>query len=366
MTQRLKIVTILGTRPEIIRLSRTMALLDEHVDHVIVHTGQNYDYELNEVFFEDLGVRRPDHFLEVDTSTLGTVYGEVLIKSERVLREEQPDGLLVLGDTNSSVAAIMAKRMHIPIFHMEAGNRSFDWRVPEEVNRHIVDCLADINLVYTEHARRNLLNEGLAPDSIYLTGSPLCEVLEHYASQIQASNILERHDLAAGEYFLVSLHREDNVDDVEVLATLLRGLSELGDKHNLPVLVSLHPRTAKRIAEFGLEVGGNIRMNKPFGFFDYNKLQAEARCVISDSGSVSEEAAILGFAAVTPRRAMERPEGLDAGTVILSGVEPDDIIAAVAYSLTRPLDQATVPATYQIRDCANRVMSVILSRPLVG
>ena len=361
----MKVMTVLGTRPEIIRLSRVMALLDQHTDHVLVHTGQNWDYELNQVFFDDLGVRKPDHFLDVDTSSLGTVYGDVMIKSEQVLRSESPDAVLILGDTNSALAAIMAKRLHIPIFHMEAGNRSFDWRVPEEVNRHIVDSISDVNLVYTEHARRNLLNEGLPPNRIYKTGSPLAEVLGHYREQIDASDILDRQEVSAGEYFLVSLHREDNVDNPEVLGTLLHGLAALADEHGIPALVSLHPRTAKRIDEFGLTFSDTVRMNKPFGFFDWNKLQANARCVISDSGTISEEAAILGFAGVTPRRAMERPEAMDAGSVILAGIEPDDIIAAVAYSLTRPLDALQIPEAYEVADCANRVLSLILSRPLV-
>ena len=364
----MKVVTVLGTRPEIIRLSRVMALLDQHVDHVIVHTGQNYDFELNEVFFADLGVRQPDHFLDVDTTSVGTVYGGVLVKSEEVFVSEQPDAVLILGDTNSSIAAIVAKRLHIPIFHMEAGNRSFDWRVPEETNRHIVDAIADVNLVYTEHARRNLLSEGLPANAIYLTGSPMAEILDHYRAEIDASDVLERADVKPGAYYLASLHREENVDDVDTLRDLLDGLSALAGTDRAPVLVSLHPRTRNRLGEFGFESDkwSNVQFHKPFGFLDYNKLQKHARCVVSDSGTLSEESAILGFAAVQPRRSMERPEGLDAGNVILAGTKPRDVLAAIEYSISRDMSRVTIPSEYEILDCSNRVLSVILSRALVG
>lgn len=365
----MKVMTILGTRPEIIRLSRVMALLDSSsmIEHVIVHTGQNYDYELNQVFFDELGIRKPDHFLQVDTSSLGKVYGDVLIKTELVLEDEQPDAVLILGDTNSAISAIMAKRLHIPIVHMEAGNRSFDWRVPEEVNRHIVDSIADINLVYTEHARRNLLNEGLPPQRIYLTGSPMAEVLGHYREQIEQSDVLSREELNAGEYILVSLHREENVDNVQTLGELLEAISALAVSHDVPALISLHPRTKKRLMEFGIDLDGhpNLRAQQPYGFFDYNNLQLNARCVVSDSGTLSEESSVLGFPGVTPRRSMERPEGIDAGAIILTGPKPSDVIAAVEYTLERDIERLTVPREYTVTDCANRVLSVLLSRPLL-
>lgn len=364
----MKVMTILGTRPEIIRLSRVMALLDEtqQIEHVLVHTGQNYDYELNQVFFDDLGVKRPDHFLNVDTSSLGRVYGDVLIKSEEVLRNERPDAVLILGDTNSAIASIMAKRMHIPIVHMEAGNRSFDWRVPEEVNRHLVDSIADLNLVYTEHARRNLLREGIPPQAIYLSGSPMFEVLDYYREQIEASSVLEREALEPGRYFVVSLHREENVDNVPTLTDLVRALDELAAEFDVPAVISLHPRTKKRLAEFDIDLDDHprLRPQKPYGFFDYNRLQQQAMCVVSDSGTVSEESAILQFPAVTPRRSMERPEGLDAGNVILTGPQAEDVVRAVHYSLARDMTALTSPVEYKVRDCANRVMSILLSRPL--
>lgn len=360
----MKVMTILGTRPEIIKLSRVIALLSEHVDHVLVHTGQNWDYELNQLFFDDLGVARPDHFLEVNTATLGTVYGEVLIKSEQVMQAEQPDVLLILGDTNSALAALMAKRMHIPIVHMEAGNRSFDWRVPEEINRHIVDVIADLNLVYSEHARRNLLAEGYPASQIYKTGSPLCEVIGHYRDRIEASTVLETEGLDAQGYLLVSLHREETVDDAAVLEELLASITQLAETHDVPALMSVHPRTAARIEEFGLSTDPRLRLHKPFGFFDYNQLQRNALCVISDSGTISVESAILEFPAVTPRRSMERPEALDAGSIILCGVDAANMAAAVDYAIKRPPGSTEVPEAYQVTDCANRVLSVILSRGL--
>ncbi len=364
----MKVMTILGTRPEIIRLSRVMAKLDQapSVKHVIVHTGQNYDYELNEVFFAELGLRQPDHFLKVDTTSLGTVYGETLIKSEAVLLSEQPDVVLILGDTNSSIASIIAKRMHIPVVHMEAGNRSFDWRVPEEVNRHIVDAIADINLVYTEHARRNLLAEGLAANTIYLTGSPMAEVISHNRDAIDASEVLVREGVEPGGYFVVSLHREENVDNVTTLANLMQALEELGRRHQLPVLVSLHPRTKKRLSQFGLEVDpGIVRFHPPYGFCDYVKLELDARCVISDSGTLSEESSLLGFPAVHPRRSMERPEGLDAASLVLSGTQPKAIIAAAEHVMSRDRSDFTVPSDYAVLDCSDRVLGILLSRPLL-
>lgn len=361
----MKVLTVLGTRPEIIRLSRVMARLDatRSIEHIIVHTGQNYDYELNQVFFDDLAVRRPDHFLECDTSSIGRVYGDVLIKSETVFREEQPDAVLILGDTNSAIAAVIARRLHIPVFHMEAGNRSFDWRVPEETNRRIVDHISDVNLVYTEHARQNLMREGLHPQRVYLTGSPMFEVLSHYRPQIEASDVLDREGLEAGKFIVVSLHREENVDDSDRLGKLLNGLTQLSEERSLDIIVSTHPRTRKRLEEFDLETkaGGRIRFANPFGFHDYNKLQLTAACAISDSGTISEEASILGFPAVTPRDWIERPEALDAGSVIMTGLETDVILRSVDYAIEGGAPSGP-PPEYQVANCADRVVRLILGR----
>ena len=361
----MKVMTILGTRPEIIRLARVMARLEttSGVEHVIVHTGQNYDYELNQVFFDDLAVRKPDHFLDCDTSSIGRVYGDILIKSEEVMLSEQPDAVLILGDTNSAIAAIIARRLHIPVFHMEAGNRSFDWRVPEETNRRIVDHISDVNLVYTEHARANLMREGLHPQRVYLTGSPMFEVLTHYRDQIEASTVLEREGLEAGKFVIVSLHREENVDDPTRLRLLLEGLGQLSQARDLDVLVSTHPRTRKRLEEFGLlEAGGErIRFSKPFGFHDYNKLQMTAACAISDSGTISEEASILGFPAVTPRDWIERPEALDAGSVIMTGLEPEAVLRGVEYAIDFGAPVG-IPPEYQVANCSDRVVRLLVGR----
>lgn len=363
----MKVLTILGTRPEIIRLSRVMAALDQVVDHKIVHTGQNYDYELNDVFFEELGVRRPDHFLNVDTSSLGRSLGEILIKTEQVLLEEKPDAVLVLGDTNSAIATLMAKRMKIPTYHMEAGNRSFDANVPEEINRKLVDHLADFNLVYTEHARRHLVSEGLSHRFIYLTGSPMREVLEHMLPQIQASNILETLGLEAGKYFIVSVHREENVDSRDNLREVVEALQALHQHYGYPVVVSTHPRTRNRLEKLGLagegEQEGGIRFLKPFGFLDYNQLQMQACCAISDSGTISEEASILGFPAVTMRRSIERPEALDTGAIALTGLGKGGLLDGVRIATaSREVFSGTereVPEAYQVRNTSERVVRLI-------
>jgi len=361
MAKKLKVMTILGTRPEIIRLSRVMALLDKFSDHKVVHTGQNYDYELNEIFFKDLGVRRPDYFLEVDTSTVGTVYGWTLIKAEEVLRAERPDAVLILGDTNSSIACIMAKRMKIPIYHMEAGNRCFDLNVPEEINRRIIDHISDFNLVYTEHARRNLLAEGLPARRIYLTGSPMGEVLLANMDRIKNSKALDELGLERGRFFLVSLHREENVDNSEHLANLLKTLEMLVADFDQPVIVSTHPRTRDRLEKLEKSTDSNIRFLKPFGFFDYVYLQTNASCVISDSGTISEEASILDFPAVTPRNAMERPEAMDCGRVVLAGLQPETIIQAVRLQMSGENRQAEheIPEEYRVRDVSWRVVKLI-------
>ena len=359
----LKVMTILGTRPEIIRLSRVMALLDRHVQHIIVHTGQNYDYELNEVFFNDLEIRKPDYFLQVDTSSLGAVLGDTLIKIEQVLREERPDAVLILGDTNSSVAGIMAKRLKIPIFHMEAGNRCFDFNVPEEINRRIIDHIADFNLVYTEHARRHLLSEGLPHRRIYLTGSPMYEVLTYYRDRIDGSGILSELDLRDQGYFVVSVHREENVDNPANLEKILTVLNHLAERYNVPVIVSTHPRTRKRLEGLqSMEVDPRIRFLKPFGFFDYVHLEMHALCTVSDSGTISEESAVLSFPAVTIREAIERPEALDAGSIILTGLDVDTVLDAVGLVMAEGRErlEMEIPAEYRVPDTSWRVLKLIL------
>ena len=321
---KLKVLTVVGTRPEIIRLSRVMSLLDEHVNHIIAHTGQNYDYELNEIFYKDLGLRKPDFFLNVDVSSLEASVGDIIRKSGELLRAEKPDALLVLGDTNSCLSAYMAKRLHIPIFHMEAGNRCFDFNVPEEINRRIIDHIADFNLVYTEHARRHLISEGLPHRRIYLTGSPMFEVLNYYKNKIEASTIADTLKLEKKKYFVVSTHREENVDNPENLRRILVILNSLAEDYKLPVIVSTHPRTRKRLeAMDDIKMDPLIQFLKPFGFTDYVNLQMNALCTVSDSGTISEESAILNFPAISLRNSMERPEAQDAGTIILTGFDPD-------------------------------------------
>ena len=360
-------MTVVGTRPEIIRLSRTMALLDQHLHQIIVHTGQNYDYELNEIFWEELELRKPDHFLNVDTSSLGASVGDIIRKSEEVLKLEQPDALLVLGDTNSCLAAYMAKRMHIPIFHMEAGNRCFDQNVPEETNRKIIDHIADFNLVYTEHARRHLLSEGLSHRRIYLTGSPMKEVLDYYKSKIDSSKALSELGLKPNEYFLVSTHREENVDNKDNLRKILNILNQLAEKYNLPVIVSTHPRTKKRIEAFDSSSithhSSSITFLKPFGFLDYVHLQQQAKCVISDSGTISEESSILSFPAISLRQSMERPEAQDTGSIILTGFEPDIVLQSIETTIAHLKDcnrEIQAPADYMITNTSWRVLKLIL------
>lgn len=358
----LKVVTVIGTRPEIIRLSRTMALLDEHVNHVIVHTGQNYDYELNEVFFKELELRKPDHFLNVDTSSLGSAVGDIIKKSEAVLRHEKPDAFLVLGDTNSCLAAYTAKRMHIPVFHMEAGNRSYDFNVPEEINRRIIDHIADFNLVYTEHARRHLISEGLPHRRIYLTGSPMKEVLGHYLPKINKSTVLGQLNLEKGKYFVVSTHREENVDSPENLGRIITTLNRLASEFGLPVIVSTHPRTRKRLGDLSIDIHPNINFLKPFGFLDYIFLQLNATCTLSDSGTISEESSILGFPAISLRQSMERPEAQDTGSIILTGFEPGIVLQSVKLVIAenKVRKEKSIPADYQIADTSWRTLKLIL------
>ena len=361
--KKLKVLTIVGTRPEIIRLSSTMKLLDRYVDHKIAHTGQNYDYELNEIFFEDLGLRKPDHFMNVDTSSLGAAIGDIFRKSEEILRLEQSDALLVLGDTNSCLSAYMAKRMHIPIFHMEAGNRSFDFNVPEEINRRIIDHIADFNLVYTEHARRHLLHEGLSHRRIYLTGSPMYEVLQENMEKIKSSSVLSELGLKEKEYFMISTHREENVDNPQHLKMILDVLNGLAEAYDLPVVVSTHPRTRKRLDQLtGQNADERIQFLKPFGFTDYVHLQMKAKCTISDSGTISEESAILSFPAISLRQSMERPEAQDAGTIILSGFDRQIVLDSVKLMIDEH-DQGpykSIPFEYKIPNTSWRVLKLIM------
>jgi UDP-N-acetylglucosamine 2-epimerase (non-hydrolysing) len=332
----MKVMTIVGTRPEIIRLSRTIALLDRHCEHVLVHTGQNYDYELNEVFFLELGIRRPDAFLEAAGANAAETIGRVIIAADRALEQHAPDALLILGDTNSSLAAIAAKRRKVPVFHMEAGNRCFDSRVPEEVNRRIVDHTADINLTYSRIAREYLLREGLPPDQVICTGSPMREVIEHYRAGIEASDVLARLQLAPRGYFIVSAHREENVDEPARLAQLLALLDALAQTQGLPVIVSTHPRTRKRIEALGLQASALVQWHKPFGFLDYVKLQCEARCVLSDSGTITEESSILNFPALNLREVHERPEGFEEAAVIFVGLSAERMLQALPVAVAQP------------------------------
>jgi len=363
MSKKLKVMTVLGTRPEIIRLAAVIKTLDKFVDHILVHTGQNYDYDLNEIFFKDLDVRKPDYFLNVDTSSLGKVLGEILIKTEEVILKEKPDAFLVLGDTNSAVSLMMAKRMKVPTYHMEAGNRSFDPNVPEETNRKLVDHLADFNLVYTEHARRHLLSEGLSHRYVYLTGSPMKEVLNSKISKINNSKILESLDLKKKKYFIVSVHREENVDSPENLRKVIDCLISLHDEYKLPIVVSTHPRTRNRLEQLNIDTSSyDIRFLKPFGFLDYNNLQMNAFCAISDSGTISEESAILNFPAVTIRQSIERPEALDSGSIVLTGLDKDILLSSIEIATVENSLYQTreVPREYEVENTSLRVVKLII------
>ncbi|WP_027836218.1 non-hydrolyzing UDP-N-acetylglucosamine 2-epimerase [Maritalea myrionectae] len=359
---KLKVLTILGTRPEIIRLSRVMDTLDQYCNHKIVHTGQNWDYELNEIFFADLGVRKPDYFLGVGGGSLGQTLGAILCETERVIAEEHPDAILILGDTNSAISAIMARRMKVPVYHMEAGNRSYDRNVPEETNRKLVDHISDFNLVYTEHARRHLLSEGFPHRRIYLTGSPMQEVLSHYRSKIEKSDILGANNLKKKEYFIVSLHREENVDDKDRLGQLMSALNGLADMYGFPILVSTHPRTRNRLEALAYQMNDIVSFAKPFGFHDYNNLQMNSFCAISDSGTIAEEASILDFPAITPRDAIERPEALDVGSIIMTGVQKDAILAGVeaVTKMHARHGEMPLPKDYGVTNTSERVVSLIL------
>jgi UDP-N-acetylglucosamine 2-epimerase (non-hydrolysing) len=326
----IKVMTIVGTRPEIIKLCRVIHELERHTNHILVHTGQNYDYELNEIFFKQLEIRKPDYFLDAAAETAAETIGNVIAKSDKVMVSESPDALLLLGDTNSCLTAISAKRRKIPIFHMEAGNRCFDQRVPEEINRKIVDHISDINMTYTEHARRYLLNENIKPETVIKTGSPMKEVIENHLSQIKDSEILKRLHLEPEKYFVVSAHREENVDSKANFSDLLESLNAIAEKYNHPVIVSTHPRTRKRLEDLKISsLNTQIRLLKPLGFFDYVNLQINAFCVISDSGTITEESSILNFPAITIRQAHERPEGMDEGTLIMCGLKAQRVMESI-------------------------------------
>ena len=362
--KRLRVVTVVGTRPEIIRLSCVMAALDRHCDHVIVHTGQNYDYELNEIFFTDLSIRRPDHFLNAAGGNAAETIGNVIIAVDKVFAEVEPEALLVLGDTNSCLAAIPAKRRKIPIFHMEAGNRCFDQRVPEESNRRIVDHLADINMTYSDIAREYLLREGLAPDTVIKTGSPMFEVLHRYAGGIDASDVLQRLELAPQAYFVVSAHREENVDSDVNLAKLHEMLNGVAQRYDLPVIVSTHPRTQKRIDAAGLAFDQRVRLLKPLGFTDYVRLQQDALAVLSDSGTITEESSILNFPALNIREAHERPEGMEEASVMMTGLELERVLQCLAILAEQPRGEHRLlrpVADYSVPNVSDKVLRILHS-----
>jgi UDP-N-acetylglucosamine 2-epimerase (non-hydrolysing) len=364
--KKLKVMTVVGTRPEIIRLSRVLAALDQHCDHVLVHTGQNFDYELNQVFFDDLGVRKPDHFLDSAAGSKGAAQtiGNLIIAVDDVLAEVKPDAMLVLGDTNSCLSVIPAKRRKIPIFHMEAGNRCFDLRVPEETNRRIVDHTADINLTYSSIAREYLLREGLPPDQVIKTGSPMFEVLSHYRSRIDASDVLQRLGLQEERYFVVSAHREENIDSERNFSKLVQVLNSVAEEYDMPVIVSTHPRTQKRVDATGASFHPQVRLLKPLGFHDYVKLQLSAKAVLSDSGTITEEASILNFPALNLREAHERPEGMEEAVVMMAGLDVDRVrqgLAILASQSRGSERQMRLVSDYSMPNVSDKVVRIIHS-----
>jgi UDP-N-acetylglucosamine 2-epimerase len=363
----LKVMTIVGTRPELIKMSRVIAEFDKHTNHILVHTGQNYDYELNQVFFEDLEIRKPNYFLEVAGKNVAQTIGQIIMKSDEVMEKEQPDAIMLYGDTNSCLSVLSAKRRKIPVFHMEAGNRCFDQRVPEELNRKVLDHLSDINLVLTEHARRYLIAEGIRPETIIKTGSHMREVLDYYMPKILASDILSKSSLESGKFFIVSAHREENVDSPKNLINMLETLNALADSYGFPVIVSTHPRTKKRIDALNLgNLNPLIQFSKPFGFFDYIKLQMEALCVVSDSGTITEEASMLNLPAITIRNAHERPEGMDAGTLIMSGLKKERVLDAVKIILLQHeklIDKSNTLTIddYEVKQVSRKLLRIVAS-----
>tara|TARA_Y100000768_G_C23986657_1_gene689267 strand:+ start:130 stop:1269 length:1140 start_codon:yes stop_codon:yes gene_type:complete len=365
MIKKIKVMTIVGTRPEIIKLSEVMKELDNHTDHIIVHTGQNYDYELNELFFEQLNVRAPDYFLEAVKGSVSETIGDIIAKADKILSDIKPDAVLIYGDTNSCLSVIPAKKRKIPIFHMEAGNRCFDQRVPEEVNRKIVDHLSDINLPLSEQARDYLISEGIKPETIIKTGSPMTEVLEANMDKILASDILEKEHLTKKGYIVMSIHREENVDSPKNFTDLLESIDELTVKYNMPIIISTHPRTRKKLKEIGYEDKNPlIRFSKPYGFHEYNNLQMNAFCVISDSGTISEEGSILNLPAVTIRQAHERPEGMDETTVIMSGLNKNRVLEAVQVATKHNTEKVrTIKPVkdYEADNVSKKILRIILS-----
>ena len=359
--KKLKIATIVGTRPELIRLSRVLPKMDEYFNHIFVYTKQSYDYELSDIFFKELDLRKPDYLLDVKSQTLGGQIANIIAQTEEVLGKEKPDALLILGDTNSSLSAINAKRLKIPVFHMEAGNRSFDWDVPEEVNRRIVDHISDYNLSYTEHARRYLIEEGIDPQTIFVTGSPFVEVFSYFKNKIDSSKILTDLKLTSGNYFLVSMHREENVDNTSHLTELFSSFTFLANSYKLPIVVSLHPRTKKRVEEARIKVDPLVKLCKPFGYFEYCKLQKNALCVLSDSGSIQEESAIQGFNAVQIRKSTERPEAFDTGSILLTGFNKDAIVNAVEMTVSEgKKEKCVIHQNYQDSNVSTKVVKLIL------
>lgn len=358
-------MTIVGTRPELIKMSRVINEFDKNSNHILVHTGQNYDYELNQVFFDDLKIRKPNYFLEAAGNNAAQTIGQVIIKSDEVMQKENPDAVLLYGDTNSCLSVIAAKRRKIPVFHMEAGNRCFDQRVPEELNRKVLDHLSDINLVLTEHARRYLIAEGIKPETIIKTGSHMHEVLNYYGPEIGRSNVLSRLDLIPKKYFLVSTHREENVDSDENLQSLILSLNQIAKKYEFPIIISTHPRTQKRLDKFpNLNLDSKIKFCNPFGFFDYNKLQMEAYCVISDSGTITEESSLLGMPAIMIRNSHERPEGMDVGTLVMAGLTPERILDAIKIVTDQNFDNKSSfgkVADYEVFNVSKKILRIVYS-----
>jgi UDP-N-acetylglucosamine 2-epimerase len=349
----MKVMSIVGTRPEIIKMSEIIKKLDEYTDHTFIHTGQNYDYELNEIFFKDLNLRKPDHVLDTAGNSLAETVGNIMYEVEKMLKLYEPDAVVILGDTNSALSGIIAKRMKIPLFHLEAGNRCFDDNVPEEINRRILDHISDINLVYTENQRRNLHAEGLAKDRVFVMGSPMREVFDNTLIEIESSEILNKLDLEPDGYFLVSIHRDENVEIDKNLEELMFTLEKMHHKYELPIIVSTHPRLKKKLQDRQIR---GVQFMKPFGFLDYNKLQMNAKCVVSDSGTISEESSLLGFPAITIRNAMERLEAVDTGSIIMTGVDSENILRCIDI-VTPPTE---VPYDYDVANCAERVVKAVI------
>jgi len=360
--QKLKVVTVVGTRPELIRLARVIAKLDESaaIEHVLIHTGQNYDYELNQIFFDDMEIRKPDHFLNAAGASATETIGQILISIDKLLDALTPDAFLVLGDTNSCLCAIPAKKKHIPVFHMEAGNRCFDQRVPEETNRKIVDHISDINLTYSDIAREYLLREGLSPDRVIKTGSPMFEVLHHYMEKIKSNTILKELSLKKNEYFLVSSHREENINNEKNFSRLIEILKRLSEEYSLPIIVSTHPRTSKMLEQKGIVLPALVKFLKPFSFSAYNQLQLNAKCVLSDSGTISEESSVMDFAAVNIREAHERPEAMEEAAVMMTGLNPDRVLQCIAH-LSSSTGKRELVRDYSFPNVADKVVKIILS-----